>query len=274
MIEHMLITNSLKFASFAVEIGVSRIFVDLEILGKRERQRHLDTYISSHTIEDVARMRAAVPRARLLVRLNPWNDASLDEVEAVISSGADLVMLPMFRSPDQVLALSDAVASRAEIVALVETPEALRSVDALVQVAGLNEVYVGLNDLHLGLGLKFMFEPVANGMIDRVASMVLGAGLRFGFGGVARIGEGLIPGEMVLGEHVRIGSTSVILSRTFNRSDGTDSLTNGPPEFAGEFARLKAAEVALRLRSPANTERDRNCFMERVAQVVAARSTT
>jgi hypothetical protein len=274
MIDHMLITNNAEFAAFAVGAGMRRIFVDLEILGKRERQGRLDTHISNHTIGDVARIRAAVPNASLLVRLNPWNDGSADELEAVLNGGADLVMLPMFRSPDEVEALSASVASRAEIVALVETPEALRSVDDLVQVPGLNEVYVGLNDLHLGLGLSFMFEPLSNGMLDRVASTVLGAGLRVGFGGVARVGEGLIPGEIVLGEHVRLGSTSVILSRTFHRADGTPSAAHGRRRFAGELAKLRAAEASLRLRSPAETERDRASFVERVAQVVASRSTT
>lgn len=37
----------------------------------------------------------------------------------------------------------------------------------------------------------------------------------FGFGGIARIGEGDLPSDYILGEHVRLGSTSVILSRTF-----------------------------------------------------------
>ena len=42
----------------------------------------------------------------------------------------------------------------------------------------------------------------------------------FGFGGIARIGEGDLPSDHILGEHVRLGSTSVILSRTFKGAVG------------------------------------------------------
>lgn len=44
----------------------------------------------------------------------------------------------------------------------------------------------------------------------------------FGFGGIARIGEGDLPSDNILGEHVRLGSTSVILSRTFKGVVGVD----------------------------------------------------
>ena len=44
----------------------------------------------------------------------------------------------------------------------------------------------------------------------------------FGFGGIARIGEGDLPSDNILGEHVRLGSQSVILSRTFKGIVGVD----------------------------------------------------
>jgi hypothetical protein len=271
MIDLMLITNDPDLAVFAAGAGVTRVFVDLESLGKHERQGHLDTYISSHGIDDVARMRAAIPHTPLLVRVNPWHAGSADEVEAVLEGGADLIMLPMFTSPEEVAALSAVIAGRAGIVPLVETPEAAATVDALVRVPGVYEVFIGLNDLHLGLGLDFMFEPLANGLVDRMAAIAAAAGLRFGVGGVARVGEGLIPGEMVLGEHVRLGSSSVILSRTFHRAEGALDMDGGREEFALEVARLRAAEQLLRRRGPEATEHDRALFAGRVAQVVEAR---
>lgn len=45
----------------------------------------------------------------------------------------------------------------------------------------------------------------------------------FGFGGIARIGEGDLPSDNILGEHVRLGSSSVILSRTFKGIVGVDA---------------------------------------------------
>lgn len=40
------------------------------------------------------------------------------------------------------------------------------------------------------------------------------------FRGVARIGEGILPSDYILGEHVRLQSQSVILSRTFKGEVG------------------------------------------------------
>ena len=54
----------------------------------------------------------------------------------------------------------------------------------------------------------------------------------FGFGGIARIGEGDLPSDNILGEHVRLGSTSVILSRTFKGVVGVDR--NARPIDLGE----------------------------------------
>ncbi|MDE0564737.1 hypothetical protein [Exiguobacterium sp. B2(2022)] len=41
------------------------------------------------------------------------------------------------------------------------------------------------------------------------------AGIPYGFGGIARIGEGRVPAERIIPEHVRLGSSCVILSRSF-----------------------------------------------------------
>ena len=64
------------------------------------------------------------------------------------------------------------------------------------------------------------------------------------------MGEGLLPGEDVLAEHVRLGSQAVILSRTFHNSENADEL-----EFA--IGRLRTEELRLTQRSAADAERDR-----------------
>ena len=132
---------------------------------------------------------------------------------------------------------------------LLETAGALESLEDWIDTPGLTEVYVGLNDLHLSLGLRFMFEPLALGMVDRVAAAAHRQGLRFGFGGIARVDEGLLPGRDVLAEHLRLGSGSVILSRTFHRGGDEDP-------FETEVARLREAERELAQRTPAQVEAD------------------
>jgi hypothetical protein len=132
---------------------------------------------------------------------------------------------------------------------LLETAGALASIRDWIGIPGLAEVYVGLNDLHLSLGRRFMFEPLAEGMVDQVAALARSRGVAFGFGGIARLDEGLLPGRDVLAEHLRLGSRSVILSRTFHRSEGS-------VRFEDEVAALRATEAALALRTPQQAQAD------------------
>ena len=40
-------------------------------------------------------------------------------------------------------------------------------------------------------------------------------GIPYGFGGIAALGEGKLPSEQIIVEHYRLGSSCVILSRSF-----------------------------------------------------------
>ncbi len=254
MIDLIQITNDPDLARRCDALEGLRLFVDLERLGKAERQAGRNTFISAHQLDDVARIRAVLKRARLMVRVNPLNPDSAVEVDAVLERGADWLMLPMFTRADEVQTFAALVAGRAPIVALLETAGALATLDKWIATPGLCEVFVGLNDLHLSLGDHFMFEPLANGLVERVAVAARQQGLRFGFGGIARLDEGLLPGRDVLAEHLRLGSQAVILSRTFNRPD-----ESGAPAhpFEVEVAALRQAERALAGRTPAQVEMDR-----------------
>lgn len=233
------ITNSVELTSFALENGVDQIFVDLEINGKSQRQGHLDTVISRHTISDVAKLRPFVPNGSLLVRINPLHDGTREELDQVIQGGADIVMLPMFRDPRDVEEFTRAIAGRARTSLLVETVGAMNSLHECVSVPGVDEVHIGLNDLHLELGSRFMFEPLADGLVDRMADILNRAALPFGFGGIARAGEGQLPAELILSEHVRLGSTAAILSRTFHRKANTVAEIKLQMNFKDELLKLR-----------------------------------
>lgn len=107
----MYITNRPEIAQIAESAGVDRIFVDLEYIGKSARQVGLDTVQSHHTIDDVVAIRAAIEKAELLVRVNPIHEAtkeyssSQDEINAVVRAGADIVMLPFFKTAAEVRTL-------------------------------------------------------------------------------------------------------------------------------------------------------------------------
>jgi HpcH/HpaI aldolase/citrate lyase family len=257
LIELIQITNNADLAQICDQVDGVRIFVDLEQNGKAERQKGLDTFISTHSLEDVGLIKALLKRAKLMVRVNPYqagNPAACKlEVDQVLAQGADLLMLPMFTQAAELQAFARLVAGRAPIVALLETAGALQSLDEWVDTPGLFEVFIGLNDLHLSLACSFMFEPLLQGHVDRVAIAAKQRGLRFGFGGIARMDEGTLPGRDVLAEHVRLGSSAVILSRTFNRVDAQA----GANSFQQAVDALRLAELELGLRSLELVEKDR-----------------
>lgn len=272
MINYIYITNNPESAHYAESCGVSRIFVDLEKNGKQERQGHLDTFISSHSMADVAKVKARLLKAELLVRLNPLNCDSSHEVNTAIAGGADLLMLPMFYAADEVRHFVEIVDGRVGVIPLIETHGAVRAIDEIVYIPGVTEVYIGLNDLHLDMKLKFMFEPLANGLVDLLADTIKAAGLPFGFGGIARVGEGIVPGELVLGEHLRLGSTSVILSRTFHRKDELISGEIASSNLRKELEKLFLAADELKLRKPAQSMADHLRLRKIVTDFVAGRS--
>jgi len=261
MLELIQITNDPAFAQRCDALGGFRLFVDLERLGKAERQAGRNTFISVHQLEDVARVRAVLRRSPLMVRVNPLHEHTRSEVDAVLARGADSLMLPMFQDAAQLQAFSAIVAGRAPIVALLETATALASLDAWAGTPGLQEIYVGLNDLHLSLGCRFMFEPLADGSVERVGRVARRLGLRFGFGGIARLDEGLLPGRDVLGEHLRLGSGAVILSRTFHRDSDMD--------FEREIAALRQAESELGARTQAQVQADAGRIAGRIRSIAA-----
>ncbi|MBY0408131.1 MAG: hypothetical protein K2Q01_10600, partial [Rickettsiales bacterium] len=64
-------------------------------------------------------------------------------------------------------------------------------------------------------GLDFLFEPLGVGLLDWMANHIKAHGKPFGFGGIATMHSGELPAERILAEHVRLGSSCVILSSRF-----------------------------------------------------------
>lgn len=217
----MYITNRPDVAQIAESAGVDRIFVDLEYIGKNLRQGGMDTVQNHHTAEDVANIRKAITQAELLARVNPIHKAtaqyisSKEEIDAVIEAGADIVMLPFFKTAEEVQIFVQIVSGRAKTMLLFETPESVSNIDEILAVDGIDEVFIGLNDLSLGYGKKFMFELLTDGIVEAISLKFKQKNLPFGFGGIASLGKGMLPSEFVIREHYKLGSTCAILSRSF-----------------------------------------------------------
>ncbi len=214
-IKLMYITNELQVASIAQDAGTDRIFVDLEVIGKAERQGFIDSVKSHHSIDDIAGIKGILNRSELLVRVNPIHDGSRHEIDRVIAGGAQIVMLPMAKSVKEVEQFIRFVNGRAGVNLLLETREAEEALDDILALNGIDEVLIGLNDLHLSYRRTFMFELLSDGTVERICSKLRRKNMFYGFGGIARIGYGTLPAENILAEHYRLGSQMVILSRSF-----------------------------------------------------------
>ena len=243
-IKLMYITNRVAVAKLAQDCGVDWIFVDLEFQGKADRQSGRDTVISCHNVDDVRALRSVVDRSSLLVRINPIGEWSEIEVNKVIESGADIVMLPFFKSKEEVEKFVAYVGGRARTCLLLETPEAVDDIENILSIGGVDYVHIGLNDLHIAYGMKFMFELLADGTVDRLAKIIGGFGIPFGFGGVARMAERVPPGASIIAEHYRVGSSQVILSRSFCNTNSA-SLEDVADSFRSGIEELRAVERAL-----------------------------
>lgn len=221
MLKLMYITNQPDVARIAENAGVDRIFVDMEYIGKSDRQGGMNTVQSRHTLSDISAIRKSISRAELMVRCNPIHDSnaeyvsSEDEINGIIERGADIVMLPFFKTTDEVKRFVGAVNGQARTMLLVETPEAAERIDEILNIPGIDEVHIGLNDLSLGYGKKFMFELLTDGTVEELCYKIRKKRIPYGFGGIASIGKGMLHAEKIIREHYRLGSDFVILSRSF-----------------------------------------------------------
>ncbi len=273
-LELMYITNRTDVATLAQRAGVDRIFVDMEYIGKDLRQGGLDTVQSHHTVEDVKRLRPILNKSKLLVRCNPIHEASEsyssseEEIDSVVEAGADIIMLPYFKTASEVEKFIKLVNGRAKTCLLLETAEAAENIDSILSVDGIDEMYIGLNDLHLCYGMDFMFQLLADGTVERLAEKIKAKGISFGFGGVARVGTGTLSADCIFGEHYRLGSDRVILSRAFCDVSKEKSLDDIAEKLISGVRDVRELEKKLANWTPAQFEENRLKTIEGTNKVV------
>ena len=192
--------------------GVTRVFLDLETLGKDARQPGGNTVISHHRLNQIERIRNQLTTADLIVRIDPWNPKTGEQVARVLDQGANTVMLPMFRTMDEVEQVAELVKGKAALVPLCETPESLTLIKQLCSMNEVTDLHIGLNDLHLAREDRFMFEIFLD---DSWASIFEQATKPIGFGGISTLHAGVVPGRLIMAEHATRNSNGVILSRSF-----------------------------------------------------------
>jgi len=248
-----LFTSDPVMAAAAEAAGVDGVVIDWESKGKAARQLGYDTDTGGDSEADLHAVTSRLRRGRVLVRVDAAPELMPRHVEAALRGGATSLMLPVAETPDDVRRFLDVVAGRARTIVQIETQ---RLVDHCAQ---LNEMewdtaYIGLNDLMISRGGRWIWEPFADGTISEIFAKL--PGRRIGFGGVTVIGGGRpLPFTALLGEMARMGCAMSFLRRTFK----TEIIGRDMPT---EITAIRAVWRALRQRCPEAIERDHARFSE------------
>ena len=268
-LQMMYITNNPEVARIAEKYSVDRVWVDLEQIGKRDRQGGMDTVQSTHSIEDVQKIRNSITgKAKLQVRVNPIYQGSKNEIDQVIAYGADIIMLPFFSTADEAGRFIEMVNGRARTCLLLETISAERKIDEILDIPGIDEVHIGLNDLHLQYHQKFMFELLANGKVEEICGKIKSKGVPYGFGGIAKLDEGMLPARHIIAEHYRLGSSMAILSRSFYDSWIANDLEEVERTFKYGMGEIREYEQRLEHETPEFFENNRRTVIEEVEGIL------
>jgi hypothetical protein len=245
-VDLFLFTVDPGFAAECVAAGAAGVVVDWERRGKARRQAGEDTQINGDTAEDLARVRAATP-GRLICRINGQGPWTPHEIDLAVSLGADEVLLPMVRTPEQVDRALAAVRGRCGLGILVETQGA---VDRVAELAArpLSRVYLGLNDLRIDRGSDVLFAPLVDGTVDEVRRA---CAMPFGVAGLTLPEAGRpVPSRLLAGELARVGASFTFLRRSFTADVAGRSVAEQVPRIlascADAAARHEGAVVADR----------------------------
>lgn len=253
-LELFLFSTDPETVSRYTEAGVDGFIVDWESKGKETRQAGADTEINQDTPEDLRRVRAAT-NARVLCRLNqpgPWTPEEIDEA---VTGGADEVLLPMVRSPGEVLDAIRVARGRCGVGILVETVDAVRCAAELARLP-ISRAYVGLNDLSIERKSRSIFEPLTDDLVDGIRPLFT---VPFGLAGLTLPECGRpIPCRLLIGEMARLSCGFTFLRRSWRRDIAGRDLR-------AELPRVRAAIERAGLRAAEEIARDRAELVEAVA---------
>lgn len=274
----MYITNNIQIAQIAEKAGVDRIWVDMEWIGKEDRQFGMNTVKSKHTVDDIKKIRSVIKKAELLVRVNPIHQpgegklGSLREIDLTLKNGADVIMLPMFRTVEEVKTFIEYVGGRAKTLLLLETAEAVEKLDEILKIPGIDEIHIGLNDLHLSYKKKFMFELLCDDTVKNICEKIKAKGIKYGFGGIARVGYGMLPAEYIIAEHYALGSSAAILSRGFCDANKVINPLSVEQIFIEGIQNIRKKEEEVKRFTAKQYEENRKIMAEKVREIVAQKA--
>jgi hypothetical protein len=212
-----LFTNDAQLAQSADAAGIDRIGLDLEKIGKNERQEGLKSWISDHEESHLPAVRDILRSADLFCRTNPVHKDSKAEIDSLIRHGVQVLMLPMFTTVKEAATFIEMVDRRAKVSLLVENVTAAMRIHEIVKLQGIDEIHIGLNDFHLSARLNSHFEVLTSDFLDCLSAIIRNSGIPFGFGGVGRLSDDSlpVPSDLVYAQYPRLEATRALISRVF-----------------------------------------------------------
>lgn len=271
-IQLMLITADTQVATYAEACGIDRIFLDMETLGKQDRQKNQNLPQHMHNFDDIQKLKKSLKSAEVMIRINPPHKNTKEEVERAIDAGADCIMLPYFMDAQQANDFIGFVNRRTKTNLLLETATAVARANSILSLP-CDEVHIGLNDLRLTFQLQFLYETLAGGLVDFLCNTAAKNNLSYGFGGVGALSKGSdIPPDLIIKEHVRLGSKRVILSRAFTGPYTSIEDLRANTDLEKEVRLLRECEAAAHNRSAEQIEADRKLLIQLVDKKVRSLS--
>lgn len=258
MIKLFLFTTEVEFAKQAEAAGVDSVIVDWECIDKHRRQKDYSTEVNTDTPEDVARL-AEHLKIPITVRINRWGHYTATEISTALDNGAQIIMLPMAQTPQEVEQFVDLIDGRAQTLIQIETQSLVDQCRGLKDI-GWDYAYIGLNDLMISRGSQVIWDPLIDGTVETIYGTL--PGRQIGCCGVTIVGGGYpLPFLDLFREMARLGCGLSFLRRTFKREIvGRD--------FCCEVDAIRATWNALCQRSPQAIQEDRDQFLVRVNELV------
>ena len=209
------LTDDPEEIALASAAGVDRIGPDLETWRKEDRQGGMGHRISSHDPESIGLVVRDAGDAIPFCRVDPIHDGSAEQIDHVIRLGVRQVMLPMFRTAEEVRTFVELVAGRAHPVLLVETVAATVRLPEILQVEGVSGIHIGLNDLRIDSRLGNPVELLVSPWLETICRTVRRRGLPLHVGGVASVADETlpIPPEPVIARLLELGATGSLVTR-------------------------------------------------------------
>ncbi len=213
-IKLFLFTTDLDFALKNQAAGIDSVIVDWETKGKNKRQNGFDTEINQDTPEDVRKL-SQVLTIPVTVRINRFSKESPNEISLALDNGAEIIMLPMAKSADEVEKFLKIINKRAQTIIQIETEELVKNLEVFSKL-NWDYAYIGLNDLMISRNGKFIWEAVLDKTVERICSKLKGR--KYGFGGITIVDGGKpLSFRLLLNEYTRLDCSLCFLRRTYKR---------------------------------------------------------